>query len=46
MTDIHGLPINWTAGTRMVNNRGVLVTNRFLHEDLLAAIAKTGSGVG
>jgi 3'(2'), 5'-bisphosphate nucleotidase len=38
MTDIHGLSIDWTAGTRMVNNRGVLVTNRFLHEDLLALL--------
>jgi 3'(2'), 5'-bisphosphate nucleotidase len=42
MTDIHGKAIDWTAGTRMVNNRGVLVSNRFLHNELLAAIAKTG----
>lgn len=42
MTDIHGQPIDWTAGTRMIRNRGVLVTNRYLHDDLLAAIAKTG----
>lgn len=44
MTDIYGQPIDWTAGTRMVNNRGVLVTNRFLHDDLLAAIAKARVG--
>jgi 3'(2'), 5'-bisphosphate nucleotidase len=42
MTDIHGQPINWATGTRMVNNRGVLVSNRFLHDMLLEAIAKTG----
>jgi 3'(2'), 5'-bisphosphate nucleotidase len=42
MTDIHGQPINWTTGTRMVNNRGVLVSNRFLHDALLEAIAQTG----
>jgi 3'(2'), 5'-bisphosphate nucleotidase len=42
VTDIHGQPIDWTAGMRMDHNRGVLVTNRFLHDFVLAAIAKTG----
>ncbi len=41
MTDIHGQAIDWTVGSRMANNRGVLVSNRFLHNELLAAIAKT-----
>ncbi len=42
MTDLHGKPIDWTTGTRMTNNRGVLVTNSFLHDTLVAAIAQTG----
>lgn len=42
MTDIAGNPIDWTTGTRMTRNRGVLVTNRYLHDAVLAAIHKTG----
>ena len=42
VSDIHGKPIDWSAGTRMDNNRGVLITNRFLHDSVLKAIAKTG----
>jgi 3'(2'), 5'-bisphosphate nucleotidase len=42
VTDILGQPIDWTAGARMDHNRGVLVTNRFLHDFILTAITKTG----
>ncbi len=42
VTDLLGQPIDWRAGTRMANNRGVLVSNRFLHDTILEAIAKTG----
>jgi 3'(2'), 5'-bisphosphate nucleotidase len=42
MTDVVGRPIDWTAGTRMVHNRGLLVTNRFLHDAVLEAIAHSG----
>ncbi len=42
VTDLHGQPIDWTTGTRMTNNRGVLVTNGYLHDRLVAAIASTG----
>ena len=41
VTDIHGQPIDWIAGTRMVNNRGVLMTNGYLHDAVLAAIASS-----
>jgi 3'(2'), 5'-bisphosphate nucleotidase len=41
VTDIHGQPIDWTAGTRMMNNRGVLMTNGYLHDAVLAAIASS-----
>ena len=42
MTDLRGQRIDWTAGSRMLHNRGVLVTNRFLHNDILAAIDRIG----
>lgn len=42
MTDLYGRPIDWTAGTRMEHNRGVLVTNGYLHDSVLDAIARTG----
>ena len=41
MTDIFGQPIDWTAGARMLNNRGVLVTNGYLHGAVLDAIARS-----
>ena len=42
VSDIHGKPLDWTGGTRLYNNRGVLMTNRYLHDDILRAIARTG----
>lgn len=38
VSDIHGEPLDFSAGHRLVNNRGVLMTNGILHEDVLAAI--------
>lgn len=40
VTDIDGQDIDWTAGPRMANNRGIVVTNRYLHNSVLKAIAK------
>lgn len=42
VTDIHGKALDWTTGRLMENNRGVLLTNRYLHDAVLKAIAKTG----
>ena len=42
MSDVFGQPLDWTAGTRLVHNRGVVVTNSLLHNDILRAIARTG----
>ena len=44
VTDLLGQPVDWAAGTRLVNNRGLLVSNRFLHDTILEAIAKAGFG--
>jgi hypothetical protein len=41
MTDLMGKDIDWTAGTRMERNRGVLATNGYLHATLVAAIASS-----
>jgi 3'(2'), 5'-bisphosphate nucleotidase len=42
MSDVFGQPLDWTGGTRLVHNRGVVVTNSLLHNDILRAIARTG----
>ena len=39
MTDIFGQPLDWTTGTRLENNRGLLVTNGYLHPIVLEAVA-------
>ncbi|MBN1202948.1 MAG: 3'(2'),5'-bisphosphate nucleotidase [Anaerolineae bacterium] len=41
VTDVHGQPLDFTTGTRMTNNRGVLVTNGYLHDAILAAVASS-----
>lgn len=41
-TDIYGRPLDWAAGPRLVNNRGVLATNGPLHDPLLRAITYAG----
>jgi len=42
VTDVAGHSFDWTAGTRMASNRGVIVTNRFLHDAVLDAVARAG----
>lgn len=39
VTDIDGKPLDFSRGTTLQANRGVLVTNGLLHQDILAAIA-------
>jgi len=39
VTDMHGQPLDFAGGCRMVNNRGVVVSNGVLHDALLATIA-------
>ncbi len=41
MTDIFGQPLDWSAGTRLEYNRGVLVTNGYLHDAVVAAVASS-----
>jgi 3'(2'), 5'-bisphosphate nucleotidase len=41
VTDVDGKPFDFTAGTRLVRNRGVLMTNGCLHDMVLEAIARS-----
>jgi 3'(2'), 5'-bisphosphate nucleotidase len=42
VTDIHGRPLDFVSGPKMLNNRGVVASNGLLHEAVLKALAKTG----
>ncbi|WP_417851178.1 3'(2'),5'-bisphosphate nucleotidase [Thalassoglobus sp.] len=39
VTDIDGRPLDFSQGSTLKNNRGVVVTNGLLHDDVLKAIA-------
>ena len=39
ITDLHGNPLEFTQGRMLVNNRGVLASNGYLHEKLLQTLA-------
>lgn len=41
VTDIDGKPLEFTHGTKLAANRGVVVSNGLVHQDLLNAIAAT-----
>ncbi len=38
VTDMYGKPLNFADGTKMVNNRGVVVSNGVIHDTVLAAL--------
>lgn len=39
VTDIHGRPLDFTRGSALTENQGVIVTNGGLHDAVLAAVA-------
>jgi len=39
VTDLHGLPLDFSQGPTLRRNRGVVVTNGLLHDQVLAALA-------
>jgi len=41
--DLHGSPLDFTAGRTLANNRGVLASNGHLHNAALAALADIGA---
>ncbi len=38
VTDMHGQPLDFASGRKMVNNRGVIVSNGAMHEAVIAAL--------
>jgi len=42
VTDIHGQPFDFTFGIKLEKNKGVVVTNGHLHEQVLDSIRKLG----
>jgi 3'(2'), 5'-bisphosphate nucleotidase len=42
VTDVHGNPLDFSRGSRLTENRGVLATNGRLHERVLAALREVG----
>jgi 3'(2'), 5'-bisphosphate nucleotidase len=43
ITDLHGKPLDFSAGRTLAHNRGILATNGELHEAVLAALEKIGA---
>lgn len=41
VTDIHGKPLDFTRGSALTENQGVIVTNGGLHDAVLAAVKST-----
>ena len=44
VTDMHGAPLDFTQGSELTKNRGVVVTNGLLHGEVLAAISTALNG--
>ena len=40
VTDFQGHPIDFSAGKRLINNRGIIATNGHLHQAVLEAISQ------
>lgn len=43
ITDLHGKKLDFSAGTHLLNNRGVLASNGLLHDAALAALKNAGA---
>ncbi|OQY34971.1 MAG: 3'(2'),5'-bisphosphate nucleotidase [Anaerolineaceae bacterium 4572_5.1] len=43
ISDLDGKPLDFSAGRKLVNNRGVLATNGLLHEAALKALKEVGA---
>jgi 3'(2'), 5'-bisphosphate nucleotidase len=43
ISDLHGLPLDFTTGRRLVNNRGILASNTYLHPVALRALEDIGA---
>ena len=43
ISDLDGKPLDFSVGRKLINNRGVLATNGFLHEAALKALREVGA---
>jgi 3'(2'), 5'-bisphosphate nucleotidase len=43
ITDLHGRDLDFTSGSSLLNNRGILATNGNYHEAALEALRKIGA---
>ncbi len=41
VTDMHGIPLDFTQGTKLANNEGVVVSNGTIHQDVLSILKKS-----
>jgi 3'(2'), 5'-bisphosphate nucleotidase len=41
VTDMHGKPLDFSQGAKLVDNRGVIVSNGLIHDAVLAALQQT-----
>ena len=41
VTDMYGQPLDFACGFQLVNNQGIVASNRAIHEAVLAAVAQT-----
>lgn len=40
VTDMHGQPLDFSFGTKLLNNQGIIASNGAIHEAVLAAVAQ------
>jgi 3'(2'), 5'-bisphosphate nucleotidase len=40
VTDMYGQPLDFSFGTKLVNNQGIIASNGVIHEAVLAAVAQ------
>lgn len=40
VTDMYGKPLDFATGTKMIDNRGIIVTNGVIHDTVLAALGE------
>jgi 3'(2'), 5'-bisphosphate nucleotidase len=43
VTDLDGKPLDFTAGRRLIRNRGLVASNKHLHDAILAGLASVGA---
>jgi 3'(2'), 5'-bisphosphate nucleotidase len=40
VTDMYGQPLDFSFGTKLVNNQGIIASNGVIHEAVLAAVTQ------